>query len=156
VIEVTSGYTGGDTPIPPTYESHDGYKEAVLVYYDDRVTTYKNLLQFFLDHIDPTDDGGQFADRGESYAPAIYYKDEEERLIAKLVLKELDESHVYTHLSKVLLLERMHFYPAEEYHQKYAEKNPLRYSLYRNGSGREAFVNKTCVIREEKKIPWKE
>ncbi len=87
---------------------------------------------------------------------AIFYNDEEERLTAKLVLKELDDSHVYTSPSAIKLLERKHFYPAEEYHQQYAEKNPLRYDLYKKGSGREAFVQKTCAIREEKKITWKD
>ena len=87
---------------------------------------------------------------------AIYYSGEEERLIAKLVILELDESHVYHELSKIQLLPRKHFYPAEDYHQDYAEKNPLRYNLYRQGSGREAFVNLTCHIREDKKITWKE
>ena len=168
---VTSGYSGGDKDEKgllvrsnsttseivnsPTYENHKGYKEVVLVEYDEEVTSYKKLIQFFIDHIDPTDDGGQFGDRGESYTTAIFYKDEEERLSAKLILAELDDSHVYDSPSKIELLPRQHFYPAEEYHQEYAEKNPLKYDLYRNGSGREAFVAKTCQIREEKKISWK-
>ena len=156
VTEVVSGYSGGEGTTVPTYENHVGYKEVVLVTYDERKTSFKKIIQFFIDHIDPTDDGGQFGDRGESYTTAIYYSGEEERLIAKLVIQELDESHVYHELSKIQLLPRKHFYPAEDYHQDYAEKNPLRYNLYRQGSGREAFVNKTCTIREEKNIPWKE
>ena len=87
---------------------------------------------------------------------AIFYKGEEERLTAKLLLNELDNSHVYATPSKVQLLERSHFYEAEEYHQQYAEKNPLKYDLYRNGSGREGFVQKTCQIREEKHVVWSE
>jgi methionine-S-sulfoxide reductase len=161
---VTSGYSGGDKEgdsgsepaSSPTYENHTGHKEVVLVEYDEEKTTFKKLIQFFIDHIDPTDGAGQFGDRGDSYKTAIFYKDEEERLTAKLVLNELDESHVYDSPSKIELLPRKHFYPAEDYHQQYAEKNPLKYDLYRNGSGREAFVNKTCQIREEKKILWKE
>jgi methionine-S-sulfoxide reductase len=157
VTSVVSGYAGEDAGIHiPTYENHHGYKEAVLVEYDDAKISYKKILQFFIDHIDPTDGGGQFGDRGESYTTAMYYKDEEEYLVAQLVLKELDDSHVYTVPSKVQLLPRQHFYPAEEYHQQYAEKNPLRYNLYRNGSGREAFVQKTCQIREEKQINWQD
>ncbi len=157
VTSVVSGYVGSDAGLQvPTYENHKGYKEAVLVEYDEQITTYKKILQFFIDHIDPTDDGGQFGDRGDSYTTAIYYHDEEERLVAILVLKELDESHIYESLSKIKLLPRAHFYEAEEYHQKYADKNPLRYDLYRKGSGREDFVAKTCRIREEKKINWKE
>ena len=153
VTSVVSGY-GGEGVSSPTYENHIGYKEVVLVEYDETKTTYKKILQFFIDHIDPTDDGGQFGDRGESYMSAIFYNDEEERLTAKLVLKELDDSHVYTSPSAIKLLERKHFYPAEEYHQQYAEKNPLRYDLYKKGSGREAFVQKTCQVREDKKIDW--
>jgi peptide methionine sulfoxide reductase msrA/msrB len=157
VTSIVSGYAGGDAGLTtPTYEQHHGYKEAVLVEYDETKTSYKKILQFFIDHIDPTDDGGQFGDRGESYMSAIFYKDEEEHLTAKLILKELNDSHVYAVPSKVRLLEYSHFYPAEEYHQRYAEKNPLRYVLYRNGSGREAFVQKTCAIREEKKVIWKD
>lgn len=153
---VTSGYSGGEGTTIPSYENHKGYKEVVMVEYDEQKTTYKKLIQFFIDHIDPTDDGGQFGDRGDSYTTAIFYKDEEERLTAKLVLNELDESHVYDSPSKVELLPRKHFFEAEDYHQQYAEKNPLRYDLYRKGSGREAFVNRTCQIREEKHITWKE
>lgn len=157
VTLVTSGYSGGDDDGPiPTYENHTGHKEVVLVEYDEQVTSYKKVIQFFLDHIDPTDDGGQFGDRGDSYIPVIFYKDEEERLSAKLILQELDDSHVYDNPSKVQLFPRKRFYEAEDYHQQYAEKNPLRYDLYRNGSGREAFVNRTCQIREENKILWKE
>lgn len=158
VTLVVSGYTGPESEamVSPTYENHKGYKEAVLVEYAEEETSYKKLLQFFIDHIDPTDDGGQFADRGDSYKTAIFYQDEEERLTAKLVLNELDESHVYDNPSKIEILPRAYFYEAEEFHQQYAEKNPLAYDLYRNGSGREAFVNKTCKIREEKNITWKE
>ncbi len=155
VVSVTSGYSGGESA-SPTYENHSGHKEVVLVEYDDEKTTYKKVLQFFIDHIDPTDDGGQFGDRGQSYTTAIFYANDEEKNIAESVLKELNESHVYDRPSQVEVLARTAFYKAEDYHQNYAEKNPLRYSMYRTGSGREDFVNKTCQIREEKKINWKE
>ena len=87
VVNVTSGYSGGESE-NPTYESHAGHREVVLVEYDDSKTSYKKLLQFFIDHIDPTDDGGQFADRGESYRTAIYYETDEER---KLCTKEIED-----------------------------------------------------------------
>ena len=154
VIAVTSGYSGGDTT-SPNYENHTGHKEVVLVEYDDTKTTYKKLLQFFIDHIDPTDNGGQFADRGKSYMSGIFYENSEEKTIAEGVIKELDDSHVYEIPAKVEILERKPFYKAEEYHQNYAEKNPTHYTMYRTGSGREGFVNKTCAIRDEKKIQWK-
>jgi methionine-S-sulfoxide reductase len=153
VLTVLSGYTGGDDTTP-TYEEHIGHREAIEVHYDSEVTSYKSLLQYFIDHIDPTDAGGQFGDRGESYLTAIYYENDEEKTIAEGVIKELDDSHVYNSPSAVQILKRRPFYKAEEYHQNYADKNPLRYNLYRTGSGREGFINKTCQIREEKHISW--
>jgi peptide methionine sulfoxide reductase msrA/msrB len=164
VISVTSGYSGGDTA-SPTYENHSGHKEVVLVEYDSEVTSYKKLLQYFIDHIDPTDDGGQFADRGESYTTAIYYdptspessagQEVNEKDIAEDVIKELNNSQVYEKPSVIEILPRKEFYKAEEYHQNYAENNPTHYNAYRVGSGREGFVQKTCQIREEKHITWK-
>ncbi len=153
VISVTSGYSGGDTE-NPTYENHHGHREVILVEYDDTRTTYKKLLEYFIDHIDPTDKGGQFADRGESYRSAIFFESEPERFIAAAVIHELNQSGIYATPSAVDILPRKPFYKAEEYHQNYAEKNPDHYNQYRIGSGREGFVNKTCAIREEKKINW--
>lgn len=155
VLSVTSGYSGGETTTP-TYEDHSGHKEAILVEYDDTKTSYKKLLQFFIDHIDPTDAGGQFGDRGTSYESGIFYESAEEKAIAESVIAELNESQVYDRPAIVQILPRMPFYKAEEYHQNYAEKNPLRYSMYRQGSGREDFVQRTCQIRDEKHITWKE
>jgi peptide-methionine (S)-S-oxide reductase len=155
VLTVVSGYSGGSTT-SPTYENHRGHKEAILVEYDDLLASYKKLLQFFIDHIDPTDDDGQFADRGESYIPAIFYENESERSIAEDVIRELNDSGVYTKKVDVQIFPRKEFYKAEDYHQDYAKKNPLHYSLYREGSGREGFVNRTCAIREEKHIIWSE
>ncbi|MDB5260533.1 MAG: methionine sulfoxide reductase [Candidatus Nomurabacteria bacterium] len=171
VMSVISGYSGGDTTTP-TYENHKGHREVVLVEYVDEggrgdaedsspnvkggVTSYKKLLQFFIDHIDPIDDGGQFADRGESYKTAIFYESEEEKRIAENVIQELDYSKVYDKPAVIEILPRKEFYKAEEYHQNYAENNPTHYNAYRVGSGRDSFVNRTCQIREEKKINWKE
>lgn len=155
VISVISGYSGGATG-GATYIDHEGHFEAVLVEYNTTITSYKKLLQYFIDHIDPTDGGGQFGDRGESYFPAIFCEDASERDSAKAVIKELDESMVYDKPSCVLILERTPFYKAEEYHQNYAEKNEIEYGLYRLRSGREDFVQNTCEIREEKHIAWSE
>lgn len=155
VVSVLSGYSGGDSD-NPSYENHAGHREAVLVEYDESQTSFKKLVQFFLDHIDPTDDGGQFGDRGESYKSAIYYENDEEKSIAEGAISELNESHVYESRAIVEILPRKEFHKAEEYHQNYADKNPLRYGLFRQASGREGFVEKTCQIREEKNIPWKE
>jgi peptide methionine sulfoxide reductase msrA/msrB len=155
VLSVTSGYTGGTTP-HPTYESHGDHREAVLVEYNPSITSFKKLTQFFLEHIDPTDDNGQFADRGSSYRSAIFYNTEEEKTIAINVLKELNDSHVYEKPTAVEVFKGGQFYTAEEYHQNYAEKNPLHYQAYRKGSGREDFINRTCAIREEKHIVWQD
>lgn len=153
VVSVVSGYSGGDTSMP-TYEEHTGHKEVILVEYDARETTYKKLLQYFIDHIDPTDGGGQFADRGESYQTAIFYENEEEKTIAEGVIDELNKSKVYDTPAQVQILKRKPFYKAEEYHQNYAEKNETHYGLYRLRSGREEFVQNTCAIRDEKHIQW--
>jgi methionine-S-sulfoxide reductase len=155
VVLVMSGYSGGESE-SPTYENHSGHREVVLVEYNDTKTNYKKLLQFFIDHINPTDTSGQFADRGESYRTGICYEDDEEKSIAEAVLSELNEARVYDVPAEVDILPRKPFYKAEEYHQNYAEKNPAHYAMYRQGSGRESFVNRTCQIREEKNIPWKE
>ena len=155
VLSVTSGYSGGETT-NPTYENHSGHKEVVLVEYEDTKTSYKKLLQFFIDHIDPTDNGGQFADRGTSYKSGIFYENEEEKTIAENVIRELNDSKIYDSPSSVEILERKPFYKAEDYHQNYADKNPAHYAMYRSGSGRESFVNTTCQIRDEKHIMWSE
>ncbi len=153
VTSVTSGFSGGEME-NPTYKNHNGHREVILVEYDDTRITYKKLLEFFIDHIDPTDNGGQFADRGASYRSAIFYETEAEKIVAEGVINELDRSGVYTVPSVVEILPRKFFYEAEEEHQNYAEKNPTHYNAYRVGSGRENFVNRTCAIREEKHIVW--
>ena len=122
VVFVTSGYSGGEST-NPTYENHTGHREVVLVEYDDTKTSFKKLVQFFLDHIDPTDNGGQFADRGGSYTTAIFYESDEEKLIAEGVIAELNESHVYDTQSQVEILPRKALYKAEEYHQNYFAQN---------------------------------
>jgi peptide-methionine (S)-S-oxide reductase len=159
VTEVISGYTG-DTEENANYEKVSAqetkHREAIEVTYDTSITTYRALVQFFIDHIDPTDSTGQFADKGYQYQPAIYYANEEEKEIAKDILQELKDSHMYDEDIVVAIEERKPFYKAEEYHQNYSEKNKVHYALYRQGSGRESFVNKTCALREEKKIEWKQ
>lgn len=162
VITTISGYSGGETmyfgpgPESTDSEDHNGHYEAVLIEYDSTITSYKKLLQYFIDHIDPTDGEGQFADKGKSYRAAIFCENANERDIAKSVIEELNNSGVYSTPSKVLILERKPFYKAEEYHQNYAEKNDTQYGLYRLRSGREDFVQNICEIREGKHIQWSE
>ncbi|MDI9325417.1 MAG: peptide-methionine (S)-S-oxide reductase MsrA [Alphaproteobacteria bacterium] len=159
VMTVTSGYTGGDKN-HATYEdvcSHNTtHREAVEVVYDSSKTSAKQIIQFFLDHIDPTDGGGQFADRGHQYEPVIYYKDDAEKQIAHEALQELEASGIYEKPIAVKLEEVKPFFEAEEYHQNYSEKNKGHYMLYRKGSGREDQVARVCQIRLEKGVDWKE
>jgi peptide methionine sulfoxide reductase msrA/msrB len=143
VIKVVSGYTGGKGE-NPTYESYSemGYIEAVQVYYDPEKINYEQLLNYFWRHIDPTDSGGQFVDRGPQYRSAIFYQDDKQKLIAEKSKQALEKScklgkHIATNLIKLTK-----FYPAEEYHQDYDIKNPVRYNSYRLGSGRDQTVKK--------------
>jgi peptide methionine sulfoxide reductase msrA/msrB len=155
VITAVSGYSGG-TIINPTYQNHGDHREAVQVTYDSAIVSYKKLCQFFLDHIDPTDAGGQFYDRGESYKTAIYYQNESEQEIANGLITELSDSGLFDTPIAVQVLPKTEFYNAEDYHQGYADKNPDHYVSYSRGSGRIQFVANTCNIREEKKINWKD
>ncbi len=164
VLDAVSGYAGAAAAgafgatvrETPNYNNHNGYREAVKVIYDPSITSFKKLCQFFLDHIDPTDAEGQFHDRGASYQTAIFYKSEEEKITAESLLKELAESGIYDAPIAVQILPEEAFYKAEEYHQKYAEKNPDHYDAYRRGSGRADFVGRVCMVRDEKKITWKD
>lgn len=156
VREVISGYAGGTT-MQPTYEQvvsgSTGHREAIEVTYDPRVVTYAQLVEYFFDHIDPTDAGGQFADRGESYTSAIFYQNEAEKQDAERIKAWLNEQGIYDSPVVTLLLPYTNFYPAEDYHQQYAEKNALRYNLYRTASGRDALQERVCRVKLEKRLP---
>lgn len=143
VVDVISGYTGGETE-RPTYENYaqGGHREAVRVVYDPEKTKLYDILYHFIKHIDPTDGEGQFTDRGDHYAPAIYISNEEERKIAEDVLRDVEESETYEGVLHVPLLPRTEFWEAEEYHQDYAQKNKEHYQQYRIGSGREDYIQK--------------
>lgn len=144
VIKVVSGYTGGHVE-NPTYNEvcsdTTGHLEAVQITFDPDIISYDELLQIYWQQTDPTDAGGQFADRGQSYQPAIFYHDEEQRHKAETSKKALQESNVFQAPIVTQILPAKTFYPAEEYHQDYHNKNSFRYKLYRQGSGREAFIN---------------
>jgi len=146
VVEVTAGYTGGSTE-NPTYEQvtsgKTGHYEAVRVVYDPERITYGELLDVFWRQIDPTDNGGQFADRGTQYFTAIFYQDEEQRKIAEESRRMLNEAAIFDRPVVTAVLPAKPFYPAEEYHQDYARKNVLHYSMYKTGSGRAGFQKKT-------------
>lgn len=140
---IISGYTGGHTS-NPTYEevcaSNTGHYEAVQITYDPAVFPYRKLLELFWQQIDPTDEGGQFHDRGESYRTAIFYYDEQQRLDAEASKLELAQSGRFDKPIVTEILPAATFYPAEEYHQQYHHKNAGHYKLYRRASGREDFL----------------
>jgi peptide methionine sulfoxide reductase msrA/msrB len=156
VIDAVSGYSGGETA-NPDYYNHGDHRESVQVTYDSNKINFKKLCQFFLDHIDPTDAGGQFYDRGESYKTAIFYKNDEEKAVTENLIQELQDSGLYPNETiAVQILPEKIFYKAEEYHQSYASKNPDHYGAYAKGSGRVQFVAQTCAVRDQKKINWKD
>lgn len=136
VVDVVSGYSGG-AKVNPTYEDHAGHHEAVKVTYDPRRITYDQLLRKFWPTIDPTDGGGQFCDRGMAYESAVFVRNDAQRRAANTTkieaARRLKGKPIVTDV-----LPEGRFWPAEGYHQDYAEKNPLRYKLYRQGCGRDA------------------
>ena len=142
IESVISGYTGGHVP-NPTYEQvcseTTGHLEAVQITFDPAVYPYEDLVELYWTLIDPTDAGGQFYDRGESYTTAIFVHDEQQRAIAEASKKRLDESGKFNRPIAVKILDAKPFYAAEEYHQHYYKKNPAHYNRYAVGSGREAF-----------------
>ena len=141
VVKVISGYAGGHGP-NPTYEDNadKGYIEAVQIYYDPQKLTYPQILDYLWHHINPTDPGGQFVDRGPQYRSAIFYRNEEQRQQAEKSKQELAKSGVFKKPIVTEIIKFTNFYPAEEYHQDYADKNPLRYEYYRYRSGRDQFL----------------
>ncbi len=141
VIEVVSGYTGG-LGKEPTYEDYaeKGHLEAVQITYDPAKITYQQLLDVFWKQIDPTDDSGQFCDRGPGYRTAIFYENEEQKQSAELSKKELNSSGRYKSTVTTEILKASAFYRAEDYHQDYHLKNPQRYQSYRIACGRDQFL----------------
>lgn len=143
VQKVISGYAGGNGE-NPTYESYArmGYIEAVQVYYDPAKLNYEQILNYFWKHIDPIDAGGQFVDRGPQYRSIIFYHTDEQRRISEQSKELIEKSGKFTKPIGTEIIKFTNFYPAEDYHQDYYKKNPLRYKYYRNGSGRDQFVEK--------------
>jgi len=145
VVKVISGYTGGGKE-NPTYgevtSGKTGHVEAVQVYYDPSKISYEELLDTFWKHIDPSDGGGQFVDRGPQYRSAIFYHDEEQRRLAEKSKEALGKSGKFNKPIVTEILQFTKFYEAEEYHQDYYKNHSLRYSFYRHGSGRDQFLEK--------------
>ena len=145
VIEVISGYTGGRVD-NPTYEQVSaggtGHLEAVQVVYDPEKVSYRELLEVFWRHVDPTDPGGQFVDRGPQYRSAIFYHNEEQKQMAEESRSELEKSGRFDKPVVTEILAFLKFYKAEDYHQDYHAKSPIRYNFYRFNSGRDQFLKK--------------
>lgn len=143
VISVVSGYTGGHVE-NPTYAQvttgTTGHTEAVEITFDPTVLSYKDLVEIYWQQTDPTDALGQFADRGDSYRPVIFYMNEEQKEIAEASKAALQNSGRFTKSIVTKIEPAQPFYPAEEYHQDYYQKNSLHYNLYRQGSGRAKFI----------------
>jgi len=141
VIEVISGYTGG-TLLNPTYEDviteTTGHYESVVVRYDPKQVSYRELTDRFWKLVDPTDAGGQFCDRGPSYRTGIFVANDAQRREAEASKASLAKSGKLKKPVVTEILPLGTFYIAEDYHQDFAEKNPLRYTFYRTGCGRDA------------------
>lgn len=142
IESVVSGYTGGHVE-NPTYEQvcseTTGHYEAVQITFDPAIYPYKDLVELYFQLIDPTDAGGQFFDRGQSYETAIFYHDEAQQEIAEAAKEALQNSGKFNKPIAVKILPAKPFYPAEDYHQQYYKKNPMHYERYSHGSGRVAF-----------------
>ena len=155
VSEVVSGYSGGHTP-NPTYKDvgkgNTGHTETVQIHYDPDTISYDELLYHFWREIDPTDLNGQFADRGSEYRPAIFYHNDMQKTAAEQSRKEIIASGRFDKPIVVESIPLDTFWEAEGYHQDFYKKSPLRYKIYRTGSGRDQFLQSTWG--EELKTPY--
>jgi peptide methionine sulfoxide reductase msrA/msrB len=140
-----SGYAGGEEE-NPTYEEvssgSTGHVEAIQVYFDPKKISYEEVLKIFWKNIDPTDAGGQFADRGSQYYTAIFYHNEEQKNFAEQSKKDLEDMDKFEDPIVTEIRKFTNFYEAEDYHQDYYLKSPLRYKTYEKASGRKDFVEK--------------
>jgi len=149
LVDVVSGYSGG-TSESPTYHDYvaGGHREVVEVTYDPAKIEYGTLVEYLLRHIDPTDAGGSFNDRGEAYTSAIYYDTEDEKKVAQDIIAKIDAEKVFASPIVTPVLPRAKFWPAEGYHQNYAKNNSLKYGFFRLASGRDAFVKRAWQGKE--------
>jgi peptide methionine sulfoxide reductase msrA/msrB len=143
VFSVTSGYGGGTTKMP-TYRNYGAgnHIEVVQIVYDPKKVSYEKLLETFWRQIDPTDNEGQFVDRGHEYTSGIFYYNNKQKELAEASKHQLEKSGIFEKPIVTPIVPASEFWPAEEYHQDYYKKNPLRYGFYRSGSGRDTFLKK--------------
>lgn len=142
---VISGFTGGHVKNPSYREvvrGTTGHTEAVEITYDPEKISYAELVEIYWRQTDPTDASGQFADRGESYRPVIYYSNEEERKIAEQSKQNLEENGPFSDPIVITIEPIEPFYPADESHQDFYKKEPEHYQRYSVGSGRAPFLKK--------------
>ena len=146
VKEVISGYTGGDKSNPSYKEvssGSTGHLEAVQIFFNPKEVSYSDILDVFWRKINPLDEGGQFVDRGKQYSSAIFYHNAEQKTKAEQSKKELEQKGPFKETIVTPILAFKKFYKAEDYHQDYYKKNPLKYNFYRYRSGRDQFLKKT-------------
>ena len=143
VVEAISGYTGGRGE-NPTYENYGskGHVEAVQIFYDPAKVSYQELLDYFWRHVDPTDPGGQFVDRGAEYRSVIFYHDAEQQRLAEASRQALEKSKRFAKPVVTEILPLTKFFPAEDYHQDYYKTHAVKYKYYRWNSGRDQFIQK--------------
>ena len=142
VVSAESGYSGGDL-INPTYQDHSGHQEVVKVVFDSDIISYKDLLKQYWVNIDPFDNNGQFCDRGDSYKPVIFTSNQEQKRDAKESQETISVGlNIPLEQLKVDIVESKVFWLAENYHQDFAVKNPLKYNFYRTSCGRDNRLKK--------------
>ena len=142
VVSAESGYSGGDL-INPTYQDHSGHQEVVKVIFDSDIISYKDLLKQYWVNIDPFDNNGQFCDRGDSYKPVIFTSNQEQKRDAKESQETISVGlNIPMEQLKVDIVESKVFWLAENYHQDFAVKNPLKYNFYRTSCGRDNRLKK--------------
>lgn len=143
VINAVSGYTGGHVK-NPSYEQVStgttGHYEAVKVVFDPKVISYHDVLEYYFHLFDPTDPDGSFADRGPQYRSAIFYLNDEQKVVATKLKNDLARSGKYSKPIATAILPAGEFYVAEEYHQRYGDKNKLHYMMYKRASGRQSYI----------------
>ena len=141
VISTTSGYTGGHKDNPTYHEvsaGGTGHAESVQIVFDPKKVGYEKLLDVYWHNIDPTTLNRQFCDAGNQYRSAIFYMNEEQKRLAEASLAELEKNKPFKGPIVTEITAATKFYPAEDYHQDYYQKNPVRYKFYRYGCGRDA------------------
>lgn len=134
IVSVRVGYAGG-TKAHPTYEDHEGYKEAVKVTFDPSKISYSKILDIFWRNVDPLDAKGQFCDKGFAYTSAIFYENEAQKKESEESLSNIEKKLNQKPLTE--LIQATSYFDAEDYHQDYKSKNPIRYKFYRWNCGRD-------------------